>query len=144
LLVRALAQTSGVSAQKIRSDMDELGDLGKVAQNCRSSQQTLFKPKALSIASLYKSLQEIAKMSGANAMSRKVDRVQALLGACTEPCEAKYLIRLLEGKLRIGLAEQSLLAALAQASVCCTCLCIRSLIIQIHMTILARLKQSPN
>lgn len=44
-----------------------------------------------------------------------MEKVQTLFSAC-QGSESKYLFRLLAGKLRIGLAEQSLLIALAQAS----------------------------
>lgn len=49
---------------------------------------------------------------GAQSQARKVGLIKALLAKC-EGEETKFLIRSLEGKLRIGLAEKTVRPALA-------------------------------
>ncbi|GAN04133.1 DNA ligase [Mucor ambiguus] len=116
LLMKAVAQSTGRDMKQLKLDYVKCGDLGTVAMNSKGSQRTLFKPKPLTVPHVFSTLKEIAKITGNSAQSRKVDKIKGLLVACQDE-EAKFIIRHLEGKLRIGLAEQTVLSALAQAVV---------------------------
>ena len=116
ILMKAIAVSCGRSPAQIKADTEKLGDLGLVAEQSRGGQRTMFQPAILTVPSVFRKLQEIARITGNSSGSKKVDLIQSLLVAC-RGSEARYVIRSLAGKLRIGLAEQSVLQALAQAVV---------------------------
>lgn len=131
LIMKAIGETTGRSLQVIKQDQKEIGDLGLVAVKSRSTQPTMFKPKSLTVRAVHKDLMDIAKTSGNAAQQRKVDGIKKLLSAADTnstgkvditkdkggPSEAKFIVRFLEGKLRLGLAEKSVLVAISQAAI---------------------------
>lgn len=133
LIMKAIGEATGRSLAVIKSDHNEIGDLGLVAAKSRSNQPTMFKPKPLTVRGVLDSLMHIAVISGNGAQQRKVDGIKKLLAAADiqhagkgskgiditkdkgGPSEAKYIVRFLEGKLRLGLAERTVLVSLAHA-----------------------------
>lgn len=134
-IMKAIGESTGRSLAVIKADQNEIGDLGLVATKSRSNQPTMFAPKPLTVQSVFKGLLEIATMEGTGSQARKVSGIKKLLSSADAasagkgkkpidinhekggPSEAKYIVRTLEGKLRLGLADKSVLVALAQAVV---------------------------
>lgn len=135
LIMKAIGESTGRSLQIIKADQNEIGDLGLVAVKSRSNQPTMFKPKALTVKGVLDGLMNIAVISGDGSQGRKIAGIKKLLSAADASLagkgtkgvditkdkggasEAKFIIRFLEGKLRLGLAEKTVLVALAHAMV---------------------------
>ncbi|PON89598.1 DNA ligase, ATP-dependent [Trema orientale] len=115
LVIKALSDACGRTQTQLRKLNETLGDLGAVAMSSRSSQTMLRKPRPLTITEVFSTFHRIAKESGKDSQMKKLNHIKALFVAATD-CEPQYLIRLLQAKLGIGLAEKTLLAALGQAA----------------------------
>ncbi|KZP31375.1 ATP-dependent DNA ligase [Athelia psychrophila] len=116
LLIKAIGESTGRGNATVKADLKKEGDLGLVAMNSKNSQKTLFKPKPLTLPLVFSNLRDIATSSGHQSQAKKVSIITKMLASC-QGFEAKYIIRSLEGKLRIGNAERSVLVALAHAAV---------------------------
>ncbi|KAL2221609.1 putative DNA ligase Cdc9 [Thermoascus aurantiacus ATCC 26904] len=135
LIMKAIGESTGRSLAVIKADHHEIGDLGLVAAKSRLNQPTMFKPKPLTVRGVHEGLLAIAKVQGQGAQEKKIAGIKKLLSAADAATagkgskgiditknkggasEAKYIVRFLEGKLRLGLAEKTVLVALAQAMV---------------------------
>ena len=132
LIMKAIGESSGRSLGVIRADHQKIGDLGLVAAKSRSKQGQMFKPKPLTVRGVHQGLLEIAKMEGHGSQDHKVKAINKLMASADVssasksvdiekdkggPSEAKFLVRFLEGKLRLGLAERTVILGIAQAVV---------------------------
>lgn len=114
ILIKTIAESMGKSTSDVKNKYRETGDLGEIALQARSKQPTMFKPKALTVPDVYKNLKEIAMTNGTNSQTKKIGIIKRMLTA-SQGQEAKFIIRSLESKLRIGLAEKTVLISLARA-----------------------------
>lgn len=113
LLMKAIANSTGRTKSAISSKYEEHGDLGTVAMVCKKSQNTIFgaKPKPLSVDHVFAQMRKISEIGAQDAKEKLIHKL-LVNGVGTEP---KYLVRFLQGKLRIGLAEQTVVISLAHA-----------------------------
>jgi len=115
LAIRAIARATGISETQIEADMKKTGDLGTTAQKFleKRAQQTFFQ-QPLTVEKVYETLDKMAKSTGPGSMDQKINLLAGLLTDAT-PKEAKYLIRTVTGELRLGIADMTVLDALAIA-----------------------------
>ncbi|KAF3901372.1 hypothetical protein ABW21_db0207738 [Orbilia brochopaga] len=116
LIMKAISESTGRNMEKLKAMQAQIGDLGVIAYQSRNAQPTLIKMQPLTVEKIFKGLYKVATTKGDGTMGLKVAEIKKLLAACQGE-EAKFLVRGLEGKLRLGLAEQTVLLAVAQAAI---------------------------
>jgi DNA ligase-1 len=115
LAARAIRQVSGAGEKELNELFSRHGDLGTVAELLlRTKEQTTLFVQELTVEEVYSSLEKIAKASGPGAVDVKTAVLSKLLAMAT-PVEAKHIIRIVTGKMRLGVADMTVLDALAKA-----------------------------
>jgi DNA ligase-1 len=115
LAVKALARASGRSEGEIDDGLKKSGDIGETAQKSMAAKkQVTFFQQSLTVEKVYETLDKMAKASGSGAVDLKTALLAGLLAAAT-PKEAKYIMRTVTGNLRLGIADMTVLDALAIA-----------------------------
>lgn len=115
LAIKALVRSSGRKESEFLEDLQKTGDLGEAAEKqLAKKKQSTFFSRTLTVEHVYETLDRMAKTSGSGAVDSKMALFAGLLSDAS-PKEAKYLVRTVTGNLRLGIADMTVLEALAIA-----------------------------
>ncbi len=115
LAIRAVARSAGHREKDIEEDMQKTGDLGETTQKfMKKKTQATFFSTPLTVERVYETLDKMAKSTGSGSVDLKLGLLAGLLSDAS-PSEAKYIVRTVTGSLRLGIADMTVLDALAVA-----------------------------
>lgn len=115
LAIRALSKSSGATAKAIQEQYQKSGDLGHVAELVmKQKKQTTFVTELITVERVYETLYKIAKLEGSRSQNMKTRYISSLLNDA-HPVESRYILKLLLGTLRFGIADNTIMDALAVA-----------------------------
>jgi DNA ligase 1 len=124
MVLRALSQSIvGLDIGSLSKIYRETGDLGDTAskiiqakENNKNQGTTLFlsEKKMMTVDHVYLTLDKIARTTGPGSQELKIRLVSSLLNVSTAR-EARFIIKLIMGKLRLGIADYTVMDALAIA-----------------------------
>jgi DNA ligase-1 len=107
LIAQAIAQATGAPLADVKKDYKERGDYGTVAEDLIKG-----KGKGLPVQFVFEHLHEIATTSGDGTVEKKVSLLANLLKQMS-PREARYLLRIPMGRLRLGVGDVTVLDGLS-------------------------------
>jgi DNA ligase 1 len=117
MAIRALAAAIGTEAPHVAAAVREAGDLGQAAEQLLAetvlAKTGAARQASLDVVTVVKTLRQIAAAEGQGSQGRKLELLAGLLAVAT-PLEARYLLRLVTGNLRLGIGTPTILDALAQ------------------------------
>lgn len=115
LIIKAISSTVGMSESKVTEIVIEEGDAGSAAERLigNKKQSTLFS-EPLTLKRVMKGFVSIENAEGRDSQNRKIKLLSNLLHD-SEPVEARYLCRIVTGKMRVGAGAMTILDALADA-----------------------------
>ena len=113
LILRAIAFTSGTPDDKVEEMWLKEGDTGTVAETliAKKKQMTLFS-EPLTFARVVKGLSQIETAEGKDSQNMKMKILSNMLHD-SGPIEARYLCRIVTGRMRVGASTMTILDALA-------------------------------
>jgi DNA ligase-1 len=115
LAVKAIAFATGYTEDEVSDQLTKLGDLGLVAEEkVRTKKQRSLFSEPLDVNKVYESFEKIANATGNRSQDQKFKLIAELLHD-SSPVEAKYIIKSLTGKLRLGIADMTIIDALSIA-----------------------------
>lgn len=115
MAIKAIAKSSAVPVREIQNAYREDGDLGHAAARIlQQKAQTTFVVEDITVERVYETLYKISQSEGARSQDMKMRYIASLLNDAN-PQESSYILKILLGTLRLGIAENTVMDALSIA-----------------------------
>ena len=115
LAIRSLSKSSGTPVKKIQEIYQNDGDLGHSAEKIlQLKKQTTFVNEPITLERVYDTFFKIAKTEGKGSQDMKIKYISSLLNDAM-PIDGKFILKILLGTLRLGVADNTIIDALTIA-----------------------------
>lgn len=115
MAIRAIASSSGMEMSQIERIYQKTGDLGDAAgEAMKSKGQSTFFSEPMTVERVYSTFDRVARTAGSGSQETKLRMISSLLNDATA-AEGRYIIKFVMGQLRLGIADYTVLDALALA-----------------------------
>jgi len=115
LAIRSLSKSSGTPVKKIQEIYQDDGDLGHSAEKIlQLKKQTTFVNEPITLERVYDTFFKIAKTEGKGSQDMKIKYISSLLNDAM-PIDGKFILKILLGTLRLGVADNTIIDALTIA-----------------------------
>ncbi|MEM0457497.1 MAG: ATP-dependent DNA ligase [Sulfolobales archaeon] len=121
LLVKVISLAVGVPEREVENLYKRLGEYGKVVETLKSRKTSntaltsfISEKRKLTVSEVHSTLTKIARMTGEGSRDLKIRVLTGLLQQAS-PKESKYIVRFVEGRLRLGVGDATIIEALATA-----------------------------
>lgn len=108
-ILLALAEATGMPQREVERLYKQRGDLGLVGQELLPERRD-----GPSFREVYDTLRKVAEATGARARERKVALISDLIQR-SGGLEVRYILRMLQGRLRLGVGDATIMDALSEA-----------------------------
>lgn len=109
MILRAIGQASAKLPKEIEEEYQKIGDLGELVKKISNHK---FSNSQMTVIDVYAELEKIAKASGSGSQDKKVSGLAKLIKEMDSQ-SAKYIVRMVSGKLRLGFSEKTIVDALS-------------------------------
>lgn len=115
MVIRAIAASSGSSLLQVEKIYQRTGDLGDAAgEAMKSKSQSTLYSEPMTVERVYSTFDRVARTTGAGSQEIKLRLISSLLNDASAE-ESRYIIKFVMGQLRLGIADYTVLDALALA-----------------------------
>jgi DNA ligase 1 len=115
MAIRAIAYSSASPIHLVEKAYQSAGDIGDAAgQLMKSRNQMTLTSETMTVERVFSTLVKIAKTAGPGSQESKLKLLSSILNE-TRPRESRYILKLVMGTLRLGIADFTVMDALAIA-----------------------------